>query len=191
MDPKLAKISFFPARREQHDDDDDVDGMLASIADRTWRRTAAKETQSLTCYTPENIKQTKSHVYLPHFNIIPSTPCTFSWYFLPSYSRLIFSYPNIYNFKTFFLYFLVLSFARTITRLVFLYRTRKNKNGEKRIHRNVSSNHRAFALRSRISVTILQLRLKAEGRNTCLIISSVEFFSVFNIFHLWFFLHFE
>lgn len=84
--------------------------------------------------------------------------------FSPSYSRLVFSYPNIHNF---FLPVL-LSFARELSlyypfsRLLFFFLS-FIENGEKRIHRDgffISVLH----WKSRISVTILQLRLKVETR---------------------------
>lgn len=72
--------------------------------------------------------------------------------FLPSYSRLVFSYPNIHN------SFLGFSLcARCYPFCCFI------ENGEKRIHRNVFLS-RLLHWRSSSSVTILQLRLKVETR---------------------------
>lgn len=83
--------------------------------------------------------------------------------FSSSYSRLVFSYPNIHN----FFLLLLLSFVRELSlyypfsRLLFCLSF--IENGEKRIHRDgffISVLH----WKSRISVTILQLRLKVETR---------------------------
>lgn len=104
--------------------------------------------------TPENIKQTLSCLM---FAYVVSTLLRVytSWYFLPSYSRWVFSYPNIHNFS-----YTCFSLSRAVLPVfVLLYRKRWKENSSKRFCTEISNLGNYFTI-------------TAEGRNTCLIISS-------------------
>lgn len=94
-----------------------------------------------------------------------------SWYFLPSYSRLLFSYPTFIKLILLLSYmFVLLSFARELLLPVFLYRKRWKENSSKRFF---------IGFCTEISNLGNYFTITAEGRNTCLIISSVGFFLLF------------
>lgn len=84
----------------------------------------------------------------------------FSFLAVPSYSRLVFSYPNIHNFS-----YSLLSFARAVTRSLsfccfpasLLYRKRWKENF-------IEETLEVLHWRSQTSVTILQLRLEVVTR---------------------------
>lgn len=124
MDPKLAKISLssplfcwlllhsvYRARN----------GKTRCWRNaRTWRSIGSEERSADGRYTWEYQTETKFHVYLLKTSTLLRVHfLVFS--FLPSYSRLVFSYPNI---SLLSYMFVLLSFARELLLPVFLYRKR-------------------------------------------------------------------
>ena len=116
---KLAKISFvFEKERKKR--------KKKSSESRNvwhWCRKNPRDFREWTGYTPENIKQTNVSCLLTS----PSTLLHVHFlvfFFLPSYSRLVFS--NIHNFFGF------LSFARAVTRFLLIFFIEKLKKTVKR-----------------------------------------------------------